>query len=835
MQNYNSVDHFNDCMELLQQPVFLLKSRNKVIYAWNRAFIDLVNLPESEIMGKPWTSFLGSDSYLDWGKVMDELQDKGERKNIPGNFLKGNQDAIPSLISFKSIIIKNEGYILVTVIDLSQTSILENQTRKEIIQEQRLRFHFENTPLAIIEWDTDFLITRWSKKAEELFGWNAVETIGVSLQDLNLVFPDDILIMEKTMERLTGGKERTVVSGNRNLTKDGRVIHCIWYNSILNDENGKMISVMSLVDDVSEQKIAEDEQKKYSDLLEERVKIRTVQLTKLKNNLEELVRERTSDLEANNKKLTKEIVERRRAVDALKESERKFREIVQNIPGMVFQLRVGRDGSNHFNYISPHAGNLFNLPFPEISEEWEFTNYIHPDDRAGFIASIAKAISNHTQWNFEGRILTLNDELKWFQGISSPAVIGQDLVFDGLMLDITEQKYAQEALVKSEHHFRTLFSSMTEGLQVCEIIFDENEKAINWKFIDVNPAWYAQTGITFDVTGKMVMDLNPGLEPSWLERYGNVVKTGISDRFDNFNAFTQRYYSIYAYKLHKNTCAVIVQDITQARKEERELNISLTKYKVLFDSFPLGITISDQEGKMIEINKKAEEILELRPIESTDRSIRDKAWNIIRTDGSIMPTQEFASVRALESNMLVSNIEMGLVGEKGHIKWLNVTAAPIPLDGYGVAITYNDITDKIKSREIIEDSERSYRTLFNAMTEGFAVHEIICDEKGKPVDYRLLDCNPAFEKITGLKKADVIGKKVSEFLPNVEPEWINIYGEVALTGKPAKFEMYASDLRRYYQVFAYSPATYRFAAVFMDVTERKIKQNSKSRNEYIHK
>ncbi len=118
-------------------------------------------------------------------------------------------------------------------------------------------------------------------------------------------------------------------------------------------------------------------------------------------------------------------------------------------------------------------------------------------------------------------------------------------------------------------------------------------------------------------------------------------------------------------------------------------------------------------------------------------------------------------------------------------------------------------------------SEERYRSLFEQMTEGFALHEIICDEQGQPCDYRFLDINPAFEQLTGLKRSEVIGKTVREILPGEDPRWIEVYGAVALTGQSTRFESQSIALHKHYDVFAYRPAPRQFAVMFTDVTERK--------------
>ncbi|HLA04839.1 MAG TPA: MASE3 domain-containing protein [Syntrophales bacterium] len=128
----------------------------------------------------------------------------------------------------------------------------------------------------------------------------------------------------------------------------------------------------------------------------------------------------------------------------------------------------------------------------------------------------------------------------------------------------------------------------------------------------------------------------------------------------------------------------------------------------------------------------------------------------------------------------------------------------------------------IQQQEALRESEKRYHALFEGMTEGFALHEIICDGNGNPCDYRFLDINPAFERLTGLKREDVIGNCKSKVLPNDDPHWLATYGAVALTGSPIHFDNYSSALKKHYDVFAYCPVPGQFATLFMDITDRKL-------------
>jgi PAS domain S-box-containing protein len=156
-----------------------------------------------------------------------------------------------------------------------------------------------------------------------------------------------------------------------------------------------------------------------------------------------------------------------------------------------------------------------------------------------------------------------------------------------------------------------------------------------------------------------------------------------------------------------------VWQLIERRRTEDALRISLEKYRVLFESFPLGIAISDDEGHILEANQASERLLGLPVNEHSERTIDGAEWQLIRRDGTPMPSDEYASVRALRENRLIANVKMGVIKDDGEIAWLSVTAAPIPLEGYGVAVAFGDITAQIQS----EDDLRQERDLSQTLAE----------------------------------------------------------------------------------------------------------------------
>ena len=113
-------------------------------------------------------------------------------------------------------------------------------------------------------------------------------------------------------------------------------------------------------------------------------------------------------------------------------------------------------------------------------------------------------------------------------------------------------------------------------------------------------------------------------------------------------------------------------------------------------------------------------------------------------------------------------------------------------------------------------------SVFGRMLEGFALYEVVPDANGVPVDYRFLYINPAFERISGFKSEYVVGKTIREVIPDTESFWFETYKSVATTGEPVRLEKFAPSLNKYFEVSAYAPIKGQCAAIFLDVTERKL-------------
>jgi len=268
---------------------------------------------------------------------------------------------------------------------------------------------------------------------------------------------------------------------------------------------------------------------------------------------------------------------------------------------------------------------------------------------------------------------------------------------------------------------------------------------------------------------------------------------------------------------YEYVCASI-RDISEQQRAERKNSERDEELHRLFETMTQGVVYQDVQGNIISANPAAVRILGLNLYEMTQRNSFTAAWKTIREDGSAMPGSEIPSMIALRTGKPYGPCMLGVYNETiaDHV-WLSVFATPLFHEGeskpYQVYVILEDITAQRKAQQ-------NYQQLFHEMMDGFALHEIICDEDGKPKDYRYLAVNPAFERMTGLRADALIGKTVLNVMPETEPYWIDIYGKVALGGVPVAFQNYSAALDKYFNVTAYRPAPMQFACTFSDVTQQ---------------
>jgi PAS domain S-box-containing protein len=266
--------------------------------------------------------------------------------------------------------------------------------------------------------------------------------------------------------------------------------------------------------------------------------------------------------------------------------------------------------------------------------------------------------------------------------------------------------------------------------------------------------------------------------------------------------------------------------------------IESTRRRVL-DAVQAGVVVQAADGRIVYANPMAQCILGFnQPDAIAGLTSHDERWQAVNEQMEPLAGKDHPGMVALRTGKPVRDFVQGLYADRpGGPVWLLVNSQP-HIDDEGrvveVVSTFLDITAQKRTEQELHESRDQYRGLFDQMLNGFALHEMIFDEAGRPVDYRFLMVNPAFERLTGLKAEEVEGKHVREVLPNIEPIWIELFGQVVLTGQPVTIDHSVADLGRHYHLTAYRPQPGQVAEVFEDITERHAAEQAmrESRDQY---
>jgi len=248
------------------------------------------------------------------------------------------------------------------------------------------------------------------------------------------------------------------------------------------------------------------------------------------------------------------------------------------------------------------------------------------------------------------------------------------------------------------------------------------------------------------------------------------------------------------------------RDITESRRAGEELKITGFTVDNITDAV---FWAAAADGRFWNVNQAACKMLGYTREELLSLSVADV--------NTVLPREAWQSYWEKLKRTGNLQYEVTLRTKEGRV---------IPVEIIANYFNFNDleyscsIVRDFSERKKTEQEMWKYRLLFDRMLNGFAICEIICDAAGQPVDFRYLEVNPSFERNTGLKNADVTGRRMREILPGTEGYWIERYGKVALTGEPMRFTAYHLELDKHFEVSAFSLGHGRFAVIFNDVSDR---------------
>lgn len=276
------------------------------------------------------------------------------------------------------------------------------------------------------------------------------------------------------------------------------------------------------------------------------------------------------------------------------------------------------------------------------------------------------------------------------------------------------------------------------------------------------------------------------------------------------------------WSLDKNSKSLLTSytDISEHVKAEKALRTSEEFNRSIIQSSPDCIKILDLEGNLLSL-QNGQDLLGIEDI----GPYLNKSWLEFWKGDDRLAAQTALKTAAAGGD---GNFVGFFATPKGQPKWWNVAISPI-LDGTEQPIRLlavsREVTERKKVEDALRESEERYRNLFNSIDEGFCVIEMIFDEQEKPVDFRYLEVNPAFERHTGLP--DPVGLRISEIAPGFESHWFETYGRVALTGEPVRFTNEAKALSRWFDSYAFpigGQGSRKVAMLFRNITERMVSE-----------
>lgn len=260
-----------------------------------------------------------------------------------------------------------------------------------------------------------------------------------------------------------------------------------------------------------------------------------------------------------------------------------------------------------------------------------------------------------------------------------------------------------------------------------------------------------------------------------------------------------------------------ITDITARKEDEENVRLSEIRYRRLFEAAHDGVLLLDPgTRKITDANPFMTKLLDYQHDELVGKELFE--IGLLKDEGA--SRKMFVKLRRSHQ---VRYEDLPLKSRTGRHQEVEVVANLYQEDGRAVIqCNIRDITARKRGEAALRASEERYRTLFESIDEGFCVIEVLFDPSGRAHDYRFLEVNPSFEQQTGLRGA--LGRRIKELAPTAEAYWFELYGQVALSGKPVRCSHEMKELNRWFDVYAFrlgGPASRHVAILFSNITERK--------------
>lgn len=520
----------------------------------------------------------------------------------------------------------------------------------------------------------------------------------------------------------------------------------------------------------------------------------------------------------------RDVTERNQKERSLKESEDKYRNLFLNNPLPMWMVSVPS-----YNIIDVNNAAIVHYGYSR--EEFLRMNSrdLRPqEERERFEKQVARAENRAgTQQMGEWKHRKKNGDIIIVEISSHVLQLGPEQVRLVLANDITSRKKTEEKLIAAEEIYRIVFEGATEGIHAADI---ESKKTVF-----SNKAFNTMFGYTKEEMRQLtIFNLHPKALASNLVTEFESMAQGKKSHVNNFPCL-------------KKDGTVFFADISSSHTfiDGRKINVG----------FFTNVTERKQaEEELITANKNLEQGEAVSKIgywklnlNTQKFTISNGAKKIYGVDQTTISRDEITKLRLPEYNSVMEKAFEALIteGKEYDIEYkirrkndekkidLHTKAAynPVTKIAFG---TIQDITEQKKAEEKLKASENRFQRLFSEMIDGFSINEIIFDDTGHAVDYKIIDVNPAFEKLVGVPREAVTGKKASMFMSEEElNQWLLLFAPVALKGESTSYIMNSPGTQKCFKGTAFCPEKGLFAVTFFDFTEAKKAEDALKASEEI--
>jgi PAS domain S-box-containing protein len=544
-----------------------------------------------------------------------------------------------------------------------------------------------------------------------------------------------------------------------------------------------------------------------------------------------------------------EIVSLRRknrlATLALAESEERLNAILQNTNAVIYLM----DEENRFVHVNRHFEELFNLKAAEV--RGKSLHELFPKDFADVYVNNNRRVMETRQSVEVEETAPQSDGVHTYLSVKVPHLDADGNVRGvvGISTDITERKRAEVEIKALSDYNREVLESISDPF------FNLDR---NWQFTFISKQGekmiFRPPG---ELLGKSIWDEFPGLDGSPFEKlYREAMDKGIVGTLTDYYPDHDRWYEVTIYPAPSGI-TVYFRDLTKRKRTELNLAFlaDLSKDFAALSSVAeimqiagariaehlhlsrcVFVEIEEMSGGAVILHEqRTDDVPKLArnysravfyTVAEMDRMTDgETVWiNDVRDEprpAEAAAQFEKLGIRALASAPFVTEGRWKFVLSAQHNQPHQWNENECELLGELSSRIWTRL-ERAHAEEALRESEEKFRALFDSIDEGFCIIEMIFDANDKPIDYRFVQANPAFERLTGLENA--LGKTMREFVPYIEEFRFEAYQRVVLTGEAVRFENYVEPMNRWFDIHASrvgDSANRRVAVVFNNITDRK--------------